>query len=66
MTHPDTGYSATGARSTSAPAGWPFGALSDLQIRRLEAQRRELVRIERERIQRAADEARRAWAEALL
>jgi hypothetical protein len=40
--------------------------LTDLQMRRLEEQRRALERLERERLKRAADEARRNWAEALL
>jgi hypothetical protein len=61
-----TGYSPTGARADTAPDGWPFGTLTDLQMRRLEEQRRALERLERERLTRAADEARRNWAEALL
>jgi hypothetical protein len=61
-----TGYSPTGIRDDTTPDGWPFGTLTDLQMRRLEEQRRALERLERERLKRAADEARRAWAEALL
>jgi hypothetical protein len=61
-----TGYSPTGLRDDAASDGWPFGTLTDLQMRRLEEQRRALERLERERLKRAADEARRNWAEALL
>jgi hypothetical protein len=60
------GYSPNGIRDDAAPDGWPFGTLTDLQMRRLEEQRRALERLERERLTRAADEARRNWAEALL
>lgn len=60
MTHTDTGYSATGARSTSAPAGWPFGALDPVQQHRRERQERELQRVLEQQLRDRAAAARRA------
>jgi hypothetical protein len=55
-----TGYSPSGTRSTTAPAAWPFGTLTDLQIRRLEAQQRELRRLDEQQRAVRAEQARRA------
>lgn len=55
MADATTGYSATGARSDSAPAGWPFGTLDPLQLQRHLDQAAQLRRLdERQRAQRAA------------
>jgi hypothetical protein len=54
-TDDDRSYSPTGQRIDSAPAGWPFGALTELQLQRHLDQAAQLRRLnEQHRAQRAA------------